>query len=215
MTRTILLWIAAAAVLVDGVVYGLWTDRWGNSRTVEEAVAALERVPLTIGDWQGESKDLGVRQAEQAGFAGYWLRRYERRTDGMVVHVMLACGRPGPLCVHTPTVCYAGAGFEQSEAPAKYVAAAETNTPPEFWKAKFSMADAAVPVHLRIYYSWRTPDAWKASDSPRLQFARESVLFKMYVTQTMTGRDERKEESACVEFMNLFLPELEKTCFKP
>jgi hypothetical protein len=209
MTRIVLLSIAAAVILVDGLVYGLWTDRWGNSRAVEEALARLEGVPLTIGDWRGEAAELGARQAERAGYAGYWLRRYERRKDGVSVHVMLACGRPGPLCVHTPAVCYAGAGFEESEAPVKYMAGAAHGTSPEFWKAKFRKTESVVPVNLRIYFSWRSADGWKASSNPRWQFAREPVLFKMYVTHQL-GADERQEEAACVDFMNSFMPELER-----
>jgi hypothetical protein len=215
MTRVVLLSIAVATVLVDGVVYGLWTGRWGNARTVEQAAARMERVPITIGEWQGEARELGAKQAEQAGFTGYWLRRYERRSDGMAIQVMLACGRPGPLCVHTPMVCYAGAGFQQSEPPVKFLAAADTGASPEFWQATFNKPEAVVPADLRIYWSWRTSEGWRAPGNPRWQFAREPVLFKMYVTCALTGAHERHQDEACREFIRLFLPELEKTLAQP
>jgi hypothetical protein len=216
MTRAILLSIAIVVLLVDGFVYGLWTDRWGNGHAVEQAVERLDRVPMSMGDWEGQSLELGARQAEQAGFAGYWLRRYERRQDGMVVQVMLACGRPGPLCVHTPTVCYAGAGYAQSEAPVKHKAAArEDAPPPELWKAKFSKPDALVPFNLRVFYAWRASQGWQAAQNPRWQFAGQPVLFKMYVTHVIAGSDEKREDAACTEFINLLLPELEKTLAAP
>jgi hypothetical protein len=210
MTRAILLSTAVVFVLIDGIVYGLWTDRWGNSQAVEQAAERLEHVSMSIGEWHGQSRELGARQAQQAGFAGYWLRRYERPTDGMVIQVMLACGRPGPLSVHTPSVCYAGAGFSESAAPVKYAAAAENGATSEFWKAKFSKADAAVPVNLCVYWSWGAADGWKAAQHPRWQLASQPVLFKLYVTQVITGADEKAEDAACAEFINLLLPELEK-----
>ncbi len=215
MTRAVVLSIAVVVLLVDGFVYGLWTDRWGTGQAVEQAVERLEYVPMSIGDWQGQARELGARQAEQAGYAGYWLRRYERQRDGMVVHVMLACGRPGPLCVHTPGVCYAGAGYEESETPVKHLAAADEGAPPEFWKSRFSKPDAVVPVNLRIFWSWRTSDGWRVAQNPRFQFASQPVLFKMYVTHEIAGADARQEDAACAEFMNLFLPELEKTLAAP
>src|SRR4051794_16700864 len=159
MKRIVVISIAAAAILVDGYVFGVWTDRWGNTATMERALSQLDRVPLNIGDWQGESLELGAAQAEQAGFAGHWLRRYERRQDGMAVNVMLACGRPGPLSVHTPDICYAGAGFVQSQPAAKYALAAK-DRPSEFFKSMFNKPEAVVPANLRIFWSWRTADGW-------------------------------------------------------
>jgi hypothetical protein len=215
MTRTILLAIAFVVVFVDGLVYGLWTDRWGNGQAVDEAVGRLERVPLTIGDWQGQARLEGSREAEQAGFSGFCLRRYERPRDGMVVEVMLACGRPGPLCVHPPSVCYAGAGFVQAEAAVKHVAFAAADTPAEFWKSRFTKSDSAIPMNLRIFWSWRTLTSWKAAHNPRWEFAAEPVLFKMYVTHVLTGADDRREDSACAEFLDLLLPEIEKAVAGP
>ena len=207
MKRIALISIALGVMIVDGVAYGLWTDRWGSAQAVEEAVARLERVPMALGDWQGDSRELGARQAEQAGYAGYWLRRYERRKDGMVINVMLACGRPGPLSVHTPSVCYAGAGYTEEEAPVKHVVG---DPPAELWRSKFSKAGATIPVYQRVYWSWHASGAWKAAQNPRLQFAGQPVLYKMYVTHAMTGGDEKLEDAACAEFMNLLIPELEK-----
>jgi hypothetical protein len=214
MTRTLLLSAATLAVLLDGYCHGLWTNRWNSSRAVEEAVARLERVPRAVGDWQAQPLALGAREADQAGFAGHWLRRYERRQDGRVVTVMLACGLPGPLSVHTPDVCYGGAGYVLSGEAVTFAAGSGRAAPPEFWKAKFSKPDALVPVHLRVNWSWRAGGAWKAPANPRWAFAGLPVLYKMYVTYEL-GADERLDDAVCAEFLGLLLPELEKALAAP
>src|SRR5262245_197933 len=203
MTRTLLLSAAAAVVLVDGLAHGLWTNRWGTSRAVEEAAERLANVPLVIGDWQGQELELGARVAEQAGYAGHLLRRYVRGHDGATVSVLLACGPQGPLSVHTPDVCYGGAGFALAGEAVKYEAAAGLAPPSEFWKAKFSKQNAIVPLNVRVFWSWRAADAWRAPSSPRLAFAGEPVLHKLYVTHELTGADERQDDAVCAEFLGL------------
>lgn len=214
MIRIILLSTVTAAILLDGYVHGLWTNRWGSTQVMDHAVAGLERVPLAIGDWHGQAQKLGARQAQQAGFSGYWLRRYDRRTDGSSVTVMLACGLPGPLSVHTPDVCYGGAGFVQAGSAERHEVSRETATP-VFWTAKFSKRDAVLPVNLRLYYSWRTADGWKASSNPRWDFASQPVLYKMYICHEMMEGNERQGDAACAEFIKLLLPELEQALAGP
>lgn len=211
MTRVVLLTIAVAAILVDGYVFGRWTDRWGNSEAVERAVASLDRVPLMLGDWQGQSMELGAEQAQRAGYAGYWLRRYQRRTDGAVVNVMLACGRAGPLSVHTPEVCYAGAGYTQTDAPAKYTPPSDGDrAEAEFWKGTFVKRDALIPVNLRLLWTWRAGNRWQAPGNPRMALAGQPVVYKMYITREMTGVDERQDDAICAEFVQVLLPELDR-----
>jgi hypothetical protein len=200
--------VAAAAVLVVGYVQGCWSNRWGNTRAVEQAVERIERVPITIGNWQGNSLELGVREAEQAGFSGYWLRRYERPTDGATVVVMLACGRPGPLTVHTPEICYAGAGFVESGADKTTLGPGAASA--EFWKATFAKPDALAPSKLRILWSWRTTAGWKAATNARWEFANQDVLFKIYVCHEMSGSDERQADAVCTDFLNVLLPALDQ-----
>jgi hypothetical protein len=211
MTRVILLSLATAVVLCDGYVFGRWTNRWGNPQALNQAVAALERVPMTIGDWHAKPRELGAKQAQAAGYDGYWLRRYERRGDGAAINVMLACGRPGPLSVHTPDICYAGAGFVQSEPAEPFVVGADTDRPAAFLMTKFRKPDALVPVSLRIYWTWRAAKTWKTPANPRMELAGQPVVYKMYVTHELTGVNESRDDSICAEFINVLLPELDRS----
>jgi hypothetical protein len=213
MKRTLLLSTVFAALVLEGYVHGLWTNRWNSSRDLEEAVSRLQRVPLTFGDWRGEERELEARITKQAGFAGYLLRRYENRQTGTVVNVLLACGSAGPLSVHTPEVCYGGAGYSLAgEAGKQVVPAAGPSPGAEFRKGTFTKKDALVPTHLQVLWSWHAKNVWTVSDNPRLSFAGLPVLHKMYVTSQWTGSDER-QEAVCAEFMTRFLPELERALF--
>ena len=115
MTRLIPFGVVLVTVLASGAAAGLCTGRWGSSRTVQSAVARLDHVPLSLGtDWDvQEGTKLSEREIAVAEIDGYLARRYFHRRTGTFVSVMLLCGRPGPLSVHTPEVCYAGSGYDE------------------------------------------------------------------------------------------------------
>src|SRR5262245_3153551 len=120
MKQTLPLIAAITVVLSSGVAQGIWAHRWIPSRGIEVAVSRLDNVPKVIGDWEGEDEELDGRQVEVGEIAGHISRRYRNRLDGSVVTLLLMCGRPGPIAVHSPEICYAGSGYELEEAPLKY-----------------------------------------------------------------------------------------------
>jgi len=213
MSRYLLLLIVGAVILADGYVYGLWTGRWHETQELSTAPARLERIPLTVGDWQGTSQELDPKVVARAEFAGYVLRSYENRRTGAVVSVLVACARPGPLCVHTPELCYRGAGFQMlTEAAARQTVDLESSHPSaEFWKATFARDDDTTPEQLRVVWSWRTSrSAWTAPDNPRWKFAGEPVLYKVYVAQKFVPRHDESDAADCLPFLRDLLPELDK-----
>ena len=94
-------------VAATGVVTGIWTNRWANTSELDAAAARLGRLPLEIGDWKGQpvGRPRTVKAADVEGFvlASYSNRRLARR-----VGLLLVCGRPGPVAVHTPMYCGCG-----------------------------------------------------------------------------------------------------------
>src|SRR5947209_18409507 len=95
---------AVAALVACGVVHGLWTDRWARAPEPAAAAARLDALPLTLGDWDGEA--LPVEPGSLGAVSGYLYRQYVNRRNGDEVSVFLVCGRPGPVAIHTPDVCY-------------------------------------------------------------------------------------------------------------
>jgi hypothetical protein len=109
MSRLLAACVVFSTVLVSAAVAGLWTGRWGSSRALQDAVARLDEVPLTLGEaWDGQPEELSDQEVAVAEIDGYVRWRYVNRRTGAVVSMLLVCGRSGPVAAHTPDVCYAG-----------------------------------------------------------------------------------------------------------
>jgi hypothetical protein len=208
-----LLAVAGAVLLVDGYVYGLWTGRWHESQALRDASARLEHIPMAFGYWKGEVLELDPKVAQQAGFSGYVLRRYENTRSRAVVSLLVACGRSGPLTVHTPEVCYRGAGFRLvvgEGAARESIDRGQNRAAAEVFKVTFTPEDNAAPERLRVVWSWCKSGTWVAPDNPRWKLAGVPVLHKMYVTQLFVPRSDGKSGDPCLEFLRDILPELDK-----
>lgn len=201
--RVLAVLTAALLITVPALLHGIWGGRWSRSRELEQAVARLEGVPVRIGDWEGRDRNLGRRQLEAAELDACLVRRYENRRDGRVIDMLLMCGRPGPVCVHTPDVCVPSSGLDLMGRPARCSFGGG-----EFWSARFQKDDAAVPVCRRILWAWSTGGGWTVPDSPRFTFARFRALYKLYLIQELAGEEQTEED--CEDFIRLLLPELEK-----
>lgn len=214
MVRTLGLLTAALILVFSGVVHGLWTNRWAEPEELRAAVARLETVPMTLGDWDGQPMPMDARERQAAGGSGYLVRRYVNRRTGSVVSLLIVCGPSGPVSVHTPDVCYEGAGYQRVGAVVKHsLPTAALRQPAEFWLARFRQEGAAVPGYRRIFWSWSTGKAWRAADKPRFAFAHFPVLHKLYVTRRMVQPQEPVELDPCLDFLNLLLPELQNRLF--
>lgn len=215
MTKTLPVWIALLLVIGAGVVDCLWTNRWAVSQELKTAVTRLEDFPLKVGDWDGQSQEIDARQLEIGEIAGYASYRFVNRRTGEVLSVLLVCGLPGPISVHTPDVCYRGAGYEPTGAVSKRPLEKTEGPPAEFWAANFSKPNAGAANHLRILWAWSTGSGWQAVDNPRAAFPgyRNAFLYKLYVVRPLARPDEALSKDASQEFLKLLLPRLQQTLF--
>src|SRR5262249_50823727 len=113
MLRTITLGTAVALVLLSGAVAGVWTNRWGWSMTTKEGAERLKQVSGEVEGWDSSEVPLSEGEREVGEIEGYLGRRYGHRRTGAVVTVLVLCGRPGPISVHAPDVCYTNSGWQQ------------------------------------------------------------------------------------------------------
>jgi hypothetical protein len=203
--QRIIIVIAAAGMLVgSGVVHGVWTDRWSEQTDLKDAASKLEKLPMTIGGWQGANVEMD--EDPNSTVAGQLARRYVHEKTGKTVTILLACGRAGAVCTHTPDVCYAGSGYEV-EKPKRFQV---SDPKAEFWTARFVRERAAGKSHLRIFWAWHGAQSWKVAENPRWTFAGEKVLYKLYVIHEVVQSEEAPEVSASAEFMHELLPALTK-----
>jgi hypothetical protein len=198
-----------------GLVHGFWTDRWAlTSGTVRAAAGRLERLPLTIGDWEGRVGTLDRRELERTGAAGILCRRYVHRATGESVTVLLMCGRPGPMAIHTPEVCYTGAGYDMCGSPTRQIFPRGTGVD-AFWAADFQVAGALVPERIRVLYAWSRGTAWQAPQNPRLELAGAGVLHKLYVVSDLAPGERGEVHRPADEFLIGLLPELDAIVSPP
>jgi hypothetical protein len=213
MSRTALYTAAGlVVVLAAGLVHGLWTDRWQVSPALADATARLDRLPLAFGDWQGQAVDLDQDLARLG--ASRWLaRRYENGLNKASLSILLVCGHTGRISVHTPDVCYGGAGYETLGEPTRQtLRVSPSAAPAELWTTRFSKQDPVVPSYLRIFWTWRPVEGgWSAPDNPRFAFARSPALTKLYVIRPMASPDEPLQEDPALPFIRQLLAHFEDT----
>jgi hypothetical protein len=201
---------AIAALVACGVVHGLWTDRWAHAPEPAAAAARLENLPLTLGDWDGET--LPVEPGSLGAVSGCLYRQYVNRHNGNEVNVFLVCGRPGPVAIHTPDVCYGASGYTVGpRSTFSFPSGASPSV--TFYTATFHKTRAAGPTHLRVFWSWLAGDHWTVADNPRLTFARQPVLYKLYLVHRGAAANETIADDPCVTLMTQLLPELQRTLF--
>src|SRR5436190_11210209 len=106
MARSWPILLPLSLLMAFGIAEGIWTERWHQSHAAEEAGARLSSIPPAVGDWESREEQLDPRQVVKAELTGSLVRHYTNRSTGVTVTVMLVCGRPGPISVHTPDVCF-------------------------------------------------------------------------------------------------------------
>lgn len=207
--------LSIVTIVASGFLHGQWTDRWGTTHDVTDAAVRLDDVPITIGDWYSEELEIPARQIKAAEAVGHLSRVYRNRVDGSEVNVMILCGRPGPIAVHPPTVCFTGAGFGLDTEPEKFLVKAEDSSPlGEFWVGDFVKDSAAVRFRMRTFWSWNADDNWQVPNNTRVAFARYPYLYKMYVTRQLPSNEVPVSEDAAGDFLRLFIPELKRVLFQ-
>lgn len=176
-----------ALLVTSGLVRGHLTGRWGTSSELAAAVDRLDQVPRSVGDWVGKDVPMDPKQIRRAGIQGYLSRSYRNARDGREVTILLVCGLPGPIAVHTPDVCYRGAGYEPDSDPVAGVFGAAQGGPGQYLAGCFRKADAPVPEALDILWAWNAEGRWEAPEQPRVSFAGRPWLYKIY---QISRRDE-------------------------
>ena len=205
-------------IVLGGVVHGMWTDRWTPADR-SDAVGRLDAVPDQFHDWVLiEEGTVSKEEQQMAELSGYELRHYRSVKSGDVVTMLLMCGPAGPVAVHPPTACYTGRGYEQVGGVVPHdVEIAESESQAVlhgFMSARFHRPGSHSGVQPCIYWGWTTNGEWSVPANPRLQFAGERVLFKLYVTCESSGQMIGTDEFPPAQFLQDVIPVLKETVFE-
>ncbi len=201
--------VAGAIVVTLGIVHGLATDRWGPSGRLERSLASLERVPASFGDWVGEDVGHEPEAMARAGIQGAVHRRYRHTRTREEVSFLLVCGRGGPISVHTPEVCYGGAGYVPIGGT-KYSEIDLGEAGKHLFRIdRFAMPGDVSPVQLEVYLAWsRDGRTWQSPENARLSLARAPALYKLYVVREFLPGPRDRGTDSCDAFLRIALPEL-------
>lgn len=214
MFRWISAVVAAAALIGTGIVHGYWSDRWSPDRQVADAADQLGSIPMQIGEWEG--KDLEVKPGQAGpGVTGCLQRSYFNRRLGVSVTIALVNGRPGPVAIHTPEVCYGASGYLVGKR--EPVQRDKTDDAAHFWTADAVRSRVTEETRIRLFWAWNGGEGWKAANDARVEFprGRHPVLHKLYVLRELTGPASRArdKEEPCAVFLDALLPVLDRTLF--
>jgi hypothetical protein len=162
---------------------------------------------MAIGDWTG--KDIATEDIDamrRGGGVGCVRRIYQMKGSSETLSVLLMCGNPGPLSVHTPEVCYAGASFSPDPDQRKWMPADDS----EFTWQTFTARTDGNP-NLEIAWAWSIDGRWQCPSVPRLTFGHEPYLYKLYVVRTCLR--ESSPSPMMSQLLAELIPSLQKTVF--
>lgn len=201
MLKIIATCVAGMAILASGYVHGVWTERWTRGEEALELAAQLPELPLRIGDWEGEDTQQQASSIDRQ-LTGSLQRRYTHAATGQSVTVLLLCGRPGPICIHTPDVCYGASGYDVG----KKVTSEIPGGAGKLWMADAVRNRTTETNRLRIFWGWSQTGEWQAVTDPRATFAGRPALIKMYVLRDLASENEKLDNDICLQFLQEFVP---------
>lgn len=208
MPRWVAFVFAAGLLISGGVVHGVYAERWATSSALEDAVTRVPTVPLNANGWIGEAQETNSAEYAQAGARGYWARVYKKGDQSFLAILMV--GRAGRMAVHTPEICYRGAGFDLQGKPSSYTSrSADGSELGAFWSATFVKPSAH--QELQLLWSWSDGGLWDAPQSPRFKFAGHPALYKLYISQDVSGQATDVAARQREEFLRAFLPVLNES----
>jgi Protein of unknown function (DUF3485) len=202
--------VIATVLSAVGAAYGYLTDRWNLNADQLAKMQSLVSVQPALGDWSSE--DVPVDESVLPGVRTF-CRKYTQAGTNRTVMTTVAVGRPGKVSTHTPDFCFPGSGLELTgDVEKQAIPLGETGFS-EFYTAVFSRKRASGTEALRVRWTWTTDGRWAAPDFPRLAFAREPVLLKLYLVNAVPAEGPETDARAYDDFAARFVQELNGRLF--
>lgn len=198
----------AAFLAASGLVHGMWSNRWSKTAKVE-GKDLLTRLDDEIGDWRS-GEFLQINPADVPANTKCVSRRFDPIKDGTPIVVSVTSGGPGEVAVHTPDVCYLGAGFQLRGEVSRQSIPLPDGKSASFWVADFVKSKASGDESIRVRWAWTSDGNWQAPDYPRWVFARVPVLYKLYMVHSLTDDDDLTKNDPYRKFIADLAPALSR-----
>jgi hypothetical protein len=205
--RVLHLLLVAGFVGLSGLGHGIWTNRW-SPLEASEGKDLLESLDGTVGDWQPGAR-LHIDPADIPAKAACTSRQFVPLRPGKPMVVSITSGGPGAVAVHTPDVCYLGAGYKlRGEVTRQTITIGDARA--SFWVGDFVKTTATGSETVRVHWTWSADGSWQAPEYPRWFFARTNVLYKMYIVQQLSDEDDLTRDDAYRSFVASLVPQLNR-----
>ena len=190
--------VSCLGLIVAGAVgHGAITHRWGSPDLSGSRAAALHAHTLQLPEYRSEEVPSEIEVKEKSSVT---CKRYVSTVLGTGGVVSVTTGPAGAVSTHTPDVCYPASGYTTVVAPKRDTIDLPDGTTVTCYVAEFEKVSASRAERQKVRWAWATPGGtgWTAPDQPRIEYLRESELYKLYVVTPVPVTDERKpaEESA-------------------
>jgi len=202
MARVGMILAAVSMLAAGGTLEVLRAGSRVDAATVRLLQSRLENTPQTAGEWVGRDEEYDRKLLDRAEAQAHLYRRF-RHPSGEEVAVLILAGNPQAIGAHDPTVCFRGSGLKQ-EGDVQKRPVGEN----EFWTTRFT--SEMPPAALELYWAWGTRGQWAAHANPRLKFASEPLLLKIYVSRSVGPADRAGGPNPTEKFLAVFLPALQK-----
>lgn len=192
-------------------------DRWGvPGAEAAELGTRFDKVPLVIGEWEGE--DLPVEEVvrKTAGAVRYVSRSYVNSETGDRVGLWLIVGHSRDITRHTPDICYPSSGFRPAGSKLSHVMETDNGKEAKFYTAKYEKEDAVSRSNERVFWAFNHPDMnkWDApTDGARWHYGLAKALYKMYFTTSVKPDEATIEDSVALDFAEVMLPHIDAALF--
>lgn len=182
MVRLLPIYLATVLVLGVGGWLGFRMGRW-SPRADREAMLASARpeaIPLAIAGWTGERSEIDPKELQLARAPWSFAAGYRHPDHPGYISVMVLGGAPGPISVHTPDICFVGAGQSQLD-PVQPLNVPDPSIGADcqFRTSRFANRGGV----SQAIWSWSDGGPWIAPDYPRIHFASSGALYKLYVVR--------------------------------
>jgi hypothetical protein len=206
--RSLHLLVALALLTAAGIVHGMWTNRWATGAMVD-GKNLLAGVDAGVGDWQA-GEFLKIDPAELPAGTRCESRRFQSPKAGKPIAVSITSGNPGAVAVHTPDVCFLGAGWKLRGGVAQQTIPLSDGQSASFYMADFTKTSATGSETIRVRWSWSADGKWEAPSYPRLVFARAPILYKFYLVHPLNEENDLTREDPYRKFAADLMPILSR-----
>ena len=109
--RIVHLGVVLTVLALSGIVHGMWTNRWAESSTIE-GKNLLAGINDDLGAWKPTAIFKCSNAADVPPNTRNDSRWFLSTKTGRQARATICSGSPGAVAVHTPDVCYLGAGWK-------------------------------------------------------------------------------------------------------